>query len=287
MKQFFLGFIGFALCLVAGCHQPHPTNIDKEAPTQETISQKQSSVKLDQATKQKLIQQYRHHIPTKWGEQVKGVKYRLQTQEKVVALTLDACGGPNGSQYDHELIDYLIQHRIPATLFINQRWIDANPSIFQQLAQQSLFEIANHGTNHLPLSVTGNSVYGMKGTNNVEEVIEEIWRNHQKIEQLTGKAPRFFRSGTAYYDDVAVQIANELGVEVVNFDVNGDAGATKSKNEVKEALLSVQPGSIVILHMNQPHQETAEGVKEAIPILKKRGYRFVKLTETSLQSYEE
>lgn len=50
--------------------------------------------------------------------------------------------------------------------------------------------------------------------------------NYRSIEKLTGKAPKFFRSGTAFYDEVGVRFVNEIGEQVVNYNVLGDAGAT-------------------------------------------------------------
>lgn len=276
MKKLLLLLLSLCLCFSSACHTPDPTfhkEEDQTSPSTEHLPVKEN------VSKEALIQKYRHRTPSEWGEQVTGVIQQLHTHEKVIALTLDACGGPHGSQYDKELIDYLIRHELPATLFINHRWIDANRSIFLQLARQPLFEIANHGTQHRPLSVNGKSIYGIKGTQNVAEVIDEVWQNHQKIKQLTGKAPQFFRSGTAFYDEISVQIVNDLGEQVVNFDVIGDGGATFSKEQVKEALLQAKPGSIVILHMNQPGQGIAEGLAEAIPELKKKGYQFVKLED--------
>jgi peptidoglycan/xylan/chitin deacetylase (PgdA/CDA1 family) len=52
-----------------------------------------------------------------------------------------------------------------------------------------------------------------------------------------------------------------------------------NRQQVKNALLSAKPGSIVIMHMNQPKGETFEGLKDAIPILQKQGYKFVKLED--------
>lgn len=92
-----------------------------------------------------------------------------------------------------------------------------------------------------------------------------------------------FRSGTAYYDEVAVELANALGYEIVNFDILGDAGATYSSRQVANALLRAEAGSIALLHMNQPTSGTAEGVREAVPLLKARGYEFVLLTGKELE----
>ena len=91
--------------------------------------------------------------------------------------------------------------------------------------------------------------------------------------------PAFFRSGTAYYDDVAVRAVNDLGLRVVNFDVLGDAGATYSAAQVADAMLSSKPGSIVLAHMNRPDSGTAEGINVALPKLSRRDFRFVRLSE--------
>ena len=204
---------------------------------------------------------------------------RLPTSDRVVALTLDACGGRSGSGYDAELIQTLRHQRVPATLFVNARWIEANPREFRQLAADPLFEIANHGTEHRPLSVTGRSVYGIKGTSSVGQVVDEVAVNQRLITELTDAAPAFFRSGTAHYDDVAVRVVNDLGLQVVNFDVLGDAGATYSAVQVADAMLSCKPGSIILAHMNRPEGGTAEGIDAALPRLNRRGFRFVRLSE--------
>ena len=215
--------------------------------------------------------------PREWGERVTGVRTRLQTDEPVVALTFDACGGASGNGYDAALIDGLRAAAVPATLFLNARWIEANRALAEQLADDDLFELANHGTDHRPISVTGRSAYGITGTTSAQAVVDEVLGCQRLLEGLTGTAPRHFRAGTAYGDDVAVAIVQELGLEVVNFDVLGDAGATFDAVEVERALLACRPGSIALLHMNHPGSGTANGVAAAVPQLRERGFRFTTL----------
>jgi peptidoglycan/xylan/chitin deacetylase (PgdA/CDA1 family) len=214
---------------------------------------------------------------------VAGVRTRLDSRDKVIALTLDACGSENGKGVDVRLIGFLTQEQIPATLFVNARWIDANPDLFRKLAQNPLFEIANHGMWHKPASVSGRSVYGIAGTKNVGELVEEIGLNADKIENITGKRPRLYRSGTAYYDEVAVEVANALGHQVAGFSILGDAGATFSAAQVKAALLKAMPGDIAILHMNHPEAGTGAGIMAAVPELKLRGFRFVRMSDYPLK----
>lgn len=272
-------------CTVPQAQTPDASKIEggeKHSPDK----QKSREEKVDFPSRKEIrrvISMYQNQIPKHWGENPPGVKQRLATEEKVIALTFDACGGPRGSGVDQELIRYLKKEQIPATLFINGRWIDDHPSLFRELAAHPLFEIANHGTQHRPLSVSGRSVYGIRGTANLEEVLDEILENHRKINAITGKQPEFFRSGTAHYDDVAVKAAGELGIQVVNYDILGDAGGTYNSYQVKQALLRSRPGSIALLHMNRPGSGTCAGVKEAIPILREQGYRFVKLGDYSLR----
>jgi peptidoglycan/xylan/chitin deacetylase (PgdA/CDA1 family) len=229
--------------------------------------------------KKKVVAEFSGKSPNEWGETVTGVKTRLATDDRVIALTLDACGSPHGKGFDKALIGYLEKEKIPATLFINSRWIDANRELFLKLAANPLFEIGNHGLLHKPASVNGRSVYGIGGTKDVAELIDEIELNAVKIRELTGKTPRWYRSGAAYYDEVAVAVANRLGYEVIGFNVLGDAGATYTGDQVREALLKAGPGAIVIMHMNHPEGQTAEGALAALPELKKRGFRFVKLSD--------
>jgi peptidoglycan/xylan/chitin deacetylase (PgdA/CDA1 family) len=215
-----------------------------------------------------------------WGENVTGVTTRFQTDKKEIALTFDACGGSTkSSQIDEKLLNFLIIHQIPATLFINARWIDSNLEVFKKLASNPLFEIANHGTLHKPLSIQGKGIYGISGTNTPEEVIAEIEGNNKKIEKLTGKRPYFFRSGTAYYDEKAVEIARNLGMEIGGYSVLGDAGATFSAHKVAAQLGSAKEGDIILLHMNHPESGTREGVADGILYLENQGFSFVRLSD--------
>ena len=244
--------------------------------------QPSSSKKEYEIFRKNIAVEFENQTPKQWGENVKGVKTKLFTNEKVIALTMDACGSPLGMGYDEKLINFLEQENIPATLFINARWINKNLSTLKKLSLNPLFEIANHGLEHKPASVNGKSIYGLNGTNSVEGLVDEIELNARKIESITHKRPKYFRSGTAYYDEVAVSVANKLNHQVVGFSILGDAGATFSAKKVKEAFLKAKKGEIVIIHMNHPESQTAIGTIEAIKELKKEGFRFVRLSDYKL-----
>ncbi len=225
------------------------------------------------------LKQLVDETPEQWGEIVRGVRTGLDTEEKKIALTLDACGG----SYDRELLEYLDRHRVPATLFVSGFWLNNHGETLAKLADNPLFEIANHGLRHRPCSVTGKSALEIEGTTSVGEAHREIEENARRIEAITGERTRFYRSGTAHYDEVCTTIAAETGHQVVGFDIVGDYGASFNAAQVRDALFEVEPGSIIVLHMNRPDGGTAEGVRKALPTLREMGYEFVPLAEFPLR----
>jgi len=222
-----------------------------------------------------------------WGMHAPGITDRIipvpvlfavAANEKVLYLTLDACGGG----YNAAIITFLRTNKIPATLFINARWIDANPETFADLAADPLFKIANHGMMHRPASVRGKSAYGIKGTKSKEELLAEINGASDKIEALTGSRPKWYRSGTAHYDAESIRIiTKDLSMKIAGFARNLDGGATFSAYHVYRVAMTSQPGDILIAHMNKPTRAggTASGLARAIPEMKKQGYIFRQLPD--------
>jgi peptidoglycan/xylan/chitin deacetylase (PgdA/CDA1 family) len=263
-------------------------NLPEEAPEEQIEDNEEAELPaseplLNELSEEELVfymeNKYGQRTVRTFGENIEDVYTSIDTKQKIIALTFDACGGIHGSGYDEELIAYLIEMGIPATLFINGRWIEENKEVMKMLAQNDLFEIENHGYAHKPLSVDGRSAYGIKGTEGIKDVIDEIMKNQEAIAALTGRSPIYFRSGTAHYDDIALDILDELDLKAVNFDVLGDAGATFNKEQMIRSARGVKNGSIILYHMNQPDREIAEGIKSVVPMLMEMGYNFVKLSD--------
>lgn len=229
-------------------------------------------------SRDEIVRKYAGASPQKWSEELPGIVQTLGTQDNVVALTLDLCGG-NGDSFDRELAEFLVRHELPATFFINSRWIRKNPDIMNWLASIPIFELEGHGLRHVPASMNGRAIYGIEGTRNAGELYDEVIRNADDIERATGKRPRFFRSGTAYYDELAVQLIRELGVLPIGFRVLGDAGATYSEDQVFAAVSGARGGDVIIAHANHPEKATGRGLMRVLPELRARGFKFVKLNE--------
>ncbi len=210
-----------------------------------------------------------HRIATSAGQSI-----------KLVALTLDACSGA----YDDALIQFLIRNKIPATLFVTKRWLNTNPfGVSVIKANLDLFEIENHGANHIPAVVgVGRKVYGIPGQPDMIHLQREVLEGAAAIEKAFGVHPHWYRGATAVYDPSAVDKINQLGFEVAGFSVNADGGATFSQRQIQSRLAKVANGDVIIAHMNKPKGDTAEAFSASLLQLVRQGFRFVRLNDVKL-----
>jgi peptidoglycan/xylan/chitin deacetylase (PgdA/CDA1 family) len=195
--------------------------------------------------------------------------------EKVVALTLDACGGG----FDRDLIQVLIERRVPATIFATSRWLQHNPSGLALIkAHADLFEVEDHGARHVPAVIGADRrVYGILGHPDVGHLKTEVTGGADAVEKATGVAPHWYRAATAEYDPEALVAIADMGFKVAGFSVNVDDGATLDKESIIVRMRRIKRGDILIAHMNRPNSDTAEALAEILPSLLGQGYRFVKL----------
>jgi peptidoglycan/xylan/chitin deacetylase (PgdA/CDA1 family) len=199
----------------------------------------------------------------------------------VAALTLDACDGG----FDADLIGFLIENRIAATIFATKKWLDRNPAAVALLkAHADLFDIENHGANHVPAVFGRNrNVYGLPGESDVAHLTREVMRGAAAVSAATGSPPHWYRGATGEYDPEAIKVIEAMGYKVAGFSINVDSGATLSKRGVIARLKKVRGGDIILAHLNKPDSETAEGLAVGLKQLLDQGFRFVKLNEAQVE----
>ena len=106
-----------------------------------------------------------------------------------------------------------------------------------------------------------------------EEIRDEVQACTDRIVELTGRAPKFFRPpfiavNRTMYDNIGLTFICGCGCE--------DWVPTVSAQErIDQVLANAEDGQIVLLHDMQWNQNTADALKVIIPELKKRGFAFV------------
>ena len=234
-----------------------------------------------QTKRNQIVEKYGKIAPKQFGMYLPGVKTHIRTDKKIMALTFDGCGGSGGKGYDRELINYLTENRIPATLFVTTSWIGYNKENFRELLKNPNFDIQNHGYSHRPATVRGQAVWNIRGTANAGECFDEFEQSARAFAETAGHRPLFYRPGTAYFDEVGIRILSETGQIPMNFSgVIADADKDLSLKTVEKFIRqNVKPGAVLIMHFNHPGGKTLKAVRDMIPQIIKEGYTFVKLTD--------
>ncbi|WP_037730515.1 polysaccharide deacetylase family protein [Streptomyces roseochromogenus] len=205
---------------------------------------------------------------------------------KTVALTFDADmtsdEGPRAAAGEHfdnpDLIGALRALKVPATIFMTGRWADEYPTEARSLGHDPLFEVANHSYSHYAFT---DDCYGLPtiGAGNMRTDVERAYASlHQAG---VPHALPYFRFPGGCYDKRALRTLSGLGLTAVQWDVvSGDAFATDADAVTQQVLDGVKPGSVVIMHCTLSAAPTTEQVVRAVvPELRRRGYRFVKVSD--------
>ncbi|MEV7199298.1 polysaccharide deacetylase family protein [Streptomyces griseoluteus] len=210
---------------------------------------------------------------------------------KTVALTFDADmtadEGPRAAAGEHfdnpGLIGALRTLKVPATVFMTGRWAEEYPDQARALGHDAQFEVANHSYSHY--AFTGDC-YGLPTVAPSAE-LTEILRTYAALRKAGVPHPApYFRFPGGCYDRDALRAVSGAGVTAVQWDViSGDAFATDADAVVRQVLDGVKPGSVVVMHCTRSAAPTTEKVvRSVVPELRRKGYRFVKVSELIRES---
>ncbi|WP_030338728.1 polysaccharide deacetylase family protein [Streptomyces sp. NRRL S-1022] len=211
-----------------------------------------------------------------------------RTRGRTVALTFDADmtadQGPRAASGEHfdnpGLIGALRALKVPATVFMTGRWAEQYPAEARDLGRDPQFEVANHSWSHYAFTA---DCYGLPTVDaGADAMRAEVRRAYTSLREAgVPKAMPYFRFPGGCYDQRALRALSGLGVTAVQWDVvSGDAFATDADAVVEQVLAGVKPGSVVVMHCTRSAAPTTERVvRTVVPELRRRGYRFVKVSE--------
>ncbi|WP_245247255.1 MULTISPECIES: polysaccharide deacetylase family protein [unclassified Paenibacillus] len=197
------------------------------------------------------------------------IVWEVPTDEKIIALTFD--DGPDPSDTP-EILDLLNQYGAKATFFVIGKRVEKYPDLVKREVGEG-HEIANHTYSHpyFKKRIPG------------EKVQDEILKAEQIILDTTGLKPSLFRPPGGYYGENLVNASKKSGYLVVMWSWHQDTedwnrpGVTKIVNKV---LTNARNGDIILFHdYVEGKSQTVEALKQILPQLKERGYRFVTVSE--------
>src|SRR5689334_17292013 len=168
-----------------------------------------------------------------------------------IALTFDLCPVRKGAGYDQALVDYLIEHKIPATFFMSGQWIAKHDPEVEQLLSIGFFEVGTHGEVHAHLPL-----------HNAVEQQNEIAAPVKVLSEHYAHEAVLFRPPFGEYDDVTVGVVKALGLRFIQWNIeSGDPDPMLSAEQIVARIeRRAKGGSIVVLHANGKGKHTRQVV---------------------------
>lgn len=196
---------------------------------------------------------------------------RLPTNEKVVALTFDACEAGERMAFDRSILDFLLVRRIPFTIFATGRFIEDNRADVEELARLDFVEIENHSWNH------PNHMHAFEP----DDVVRQVERAEKLIAEATGRKPQFFRFPAGNFNAHGLKAVEDLGRKVVHWRwPTGDPDPMTSADTLYDRVMRrVVPGDILIFHINGRGHRTGEALPRIVDALEAQGYRFALISD--------
>ncbi|MGE0643491.1 MAG: polysaccharide deacetylase family protein [Nitrospira sp.] len=188
-----------------------------------------------------------------------------------VALTFDLCPVQKGPGYDQPLIDYLVTHHIPATFFMSGNWMAKHEAQVDHLLGTRFFEIGTHGAIHAHLPM-----------HDAESQRTEMLRPVTFLREHFAHTATLFRPPYGEYDGVTVAIANLLGLQFIQWNIeSGDPDPTLSAEQILANVAKrAKPGSIIVFHANGKGKYTKQVIEQlTTEVLPKKGLRPMTVSE--------
>ena len=156
----------------------------------------------------------------------------------------------------------------------------AHIAIFQQLPKYDFWITLIAIGLAVALYLSSSKNFSQKETisASAENIKEELAYVSDKVEELTGKKPSYFRPPFGDYDNELIETAEEMGLQTIQWSVDSLDWKGLSATEITARVTkNVKNGSIVLFHNN------SDNILEALPLvlanLINRGYKPVAMSE--------
>lgn len=211
---------------------------------------------------------------------------RITTDQKIVCLTFD--GGSYADRVD-SIIMILKREEVSATFFLTGEFIKKFPEETKKIAEN--FEVGNHTYSHPHLTTyelnrINKTLYGI----NQIKIIEELIKCEEIFEKTTGKKMKnLWRAPYGEENHTLKEWAKRIGYVHVRwtYDTKDWMDETDERfitfQNVLEDIFNIEDlrGYIFLLHVGSAKREDNfyDFLKSLIKELKKRGYKFLSITE--------
>ena len=266
-KRIITAVLAAVLCL-SGCSGASTSSVDTDSKgtSEVTSSSDASSTTSDsEQTSSETMTEESSEAPSSEDSTDTAVRidYELDPSKPTIALTFD--DGPNTTT-TAEILDLLEKYQVRASFFLIGSNLNDETAKVVKRAYDLGCDIENHSMTHS---------YMDKMT--AEEIADEINTLNDKIKDITGEAPKFFRPpyiavNNVMYDTIDMTFISGLGCNDWDDKVTTDRRVLVLQRRAKDGL-------IFLLHDAEGNSQTVEALDEAIPYLLEQGFQFATISE--------
>ena len=191
--------------------------------------------------------------------------YRGNPNNKNVSFMINVYWG---TEYIEPILEMLEENDIKATFFVGGTWANSNSEVLTQI-YESGNELGNHGyyhKDHTRISKERNK--------------EEIDITHKLIKALTSYEMNLFAPPSGAFNDVTLEVANELGYKTIMWSKDTIDWRDKDSDLIyKRATKNPQNGELILMH---PTEHTLTALPNIISFYKTNNFNIVTVTENIL-----
>lgn len=182
------------------------------------------------------------------------------SKENIVSLTFDDGVNP---EITPKVLDLLKKYNTKATFFCIGKNIEKYPKLAQRIVAEG-HSIGNHTYNH-------SNKWGFLST---EKVLEEIKKNNEIIEQITGKQTKLFRPPFGVTNPHIAKATKQLNCEVIGWNVRSLDTVIKNEEKILNRITKkVKKGDVILLHDNS--EKTVVVLEQLLYFLEKKKLKSV------------
>lgn len=189
--------------------------------------------------------------------------YSVNTDEKKVALTFDAAWGADKTS---KIVEILTNEGVGGTFFLVGFWSEKYADKIKEIDSAGL-DIGTHSNTHPKMSQLTSS-----------QIEDELTMSMNLITSVTNKEVRFFRPPYGDYNDQLLTVANNLGLQTIQWSVDSlDWKGLSADQILARVKAGVHNGAIILFHNNSDN--IVEALPQVIAFLKAEGYSMVNLSD--------
>lgn len=185
--------------------------------------------------------------------------------EKDIALTFNIGWGDEKAQ---PILNVLKKENIKsATFFLAGSWAERHPDLVEKIKKRG-YEIGILGYNYVDYTELNDA-----------KIKQDILKAQEVFTKLSIKNIKVLRAPTGHFDERTLKIAQQLGYTLVHWSVDSQDWTNPGVKKIVENVSIAKKGDIILLHASDSAKQTAKALPEIISNLRRKGLKFVTVSE--------